>query len=194
MTNWSIEDTKTLFDTVAQFSQEGLGLSKAFVKIAKQSGRSTNSVRNFYYSQCKLLALVPKVAGELGIQTIAPKRDSFVTFSEEQITHLVGHILTKRVEGLSVRAILQEYSNGDPVLALRYMNKYRSMLTTHKSRMQTIMHALREQNTPYFNPYTNQVVDGSTSDPKQKLALFLSKLEESEIDSFLDMLGKIVNQ
>jgi len=88
---------------------------------------------------------------------------------------------------------LADYSHNDPVLALRYMNKYRSMLTTHKNRMNTIMQQLREQNIPYLNPYTNTIVDGQANDSKQKLATFLSKLEESELDTFIDMINKIVN-
>jgi len=193
MNNWSIDDTKELFDTVGKYSNEGKGLSSAFAMIAEKTNRSINSVRNFYYSQCKLFALVPKVAGELGIKTIEPKRDNFITFSEMEINNLITHILTNRVAGKSVRAILAEYSQNDPVLALRYMNKYRSMLTTHKNRMNAIMQQLREQNIPYFNPYTNTVIDGQVSDSKQKLATFLSKLEESELDTFIDMINKIVN-
>jgi len=73
------------------------------------------------------------------------------------------------------------------------MNKYRSMLSTHRNRMNAIMQSLREQNIPYLNPYTNTVVDGNSGDSKQKLASFLSKLEESEIDTFIDMINKIVN-
>jgi len=191
--NWSITETKELFDTVQASVDKGEGLSKAFATIAKQHNRSINSVRNYYYSQCKLFVMLPKIAEELGIQTIESKRDKFDTFSQEEIKELVVHILTRRTTGVSVRAILNQLSNNDTVLALRYMNKYRSMLSTHKSTMQQYMQELREQNIPYFNPYTNTIVTTDESDSRTKLASFLSKLEESELDKFIDIINKIVN-
>jgi ABC-type metal ion transport system substrate-binding protein len=55
------------------------------------------------------------------------------------------------------------------------------------------MHDLRGQNIPYYNPYTNSIVTNSDSDSRVKLASFLSKLEESELDKFIDIINKIVN-
>jgi DNA-binding transcriptional regulator YhcF (GntR family) len=191
--NWSISQTKELFDTVLKSAKQGGGLSKAFAEISQKHGRSINSVRNFYYSQCKLFAMVPKVANELGIKTIETKRENFETFSQEEIKQLIIHILTNRVNGKSVRAILNEHSKQDPVLALRYMNKYRSMLSTHKNTMHNIMQELRQQNIPYYNPYTNSIITADQSDSRLKLASFLSKLEESELDKFIDIINKIVN-
>lgn len=191
--NWSIPETKELFDTVRRSVSNGNGLSKAFNEIAKNHNRSVNSVRNYYYSQCKLFNMIPKVAEELGIETIESKRDKFSVFSQQEIKDLIMHILTKRTTGQSVRAILNDLSHNDPVLALRYMNKYRSMLITHKSIIQQYMQELREQNIPYFNPYTNAVITQDETDSRAKLASFLSKLEESELDKFIDMINKIVN-
>ncbi|MDR1138677.1 MAG: hypothetical protein LBK70_02245 [Clostridiales bacterium] len=191
--NWSITETKELFDTVQDYVSRGEGLSRAFVYIANKHNRSVNSVRNYYYSQCKLFAMIPKVAQELGIQTIESKRDKFETFSPQEIKDLVVHILTRRTTGLSVRAILNQLSDNDPILALRYMNKYRSMLSTHKSTIQQYMQELREKNIPYYNPYNNNIVTHDETDSRTKLASFLSKLEEAELDKFIDIINKIVN-
>ena len=191
--NWSISETKELFDAVKSSVDKGEGLSKAFATIANLHNRSINSVRNYYYSQCKLFTMLPKIAQELGIKTIEIKRDKFNVFSQEEIKSLIVHILTKRTTGQSVRSILNELSSNDGVLALRYMNKYRSMLSTHKSTLQQYMQELREKNIPFYNPYTNLVVTTEETDSRTKLASFLSKLEESELDKFIDIINKIVN-
>ena len=55
---WSIDETKRLFDLAARAADSGKGLSSAFGEMARASGKSVNSVRNYYYSQLRLLSIV----------------------------------------------------------------------------------------------------------------------------------------
>ena len=60
--NWSINETKQLFSLVYNAASEGKGLSGAFNEMAKSSGKSVNSIRNYYYSQLKLFEMMPAIS------------------------------------------------------------------------------------------------------------------------------------
>ena len=75
---WSIDETKQLFDLAFEAAQNGKGLSAAFGEMSRHSGKSVNSIRNYYYSQLRLFEMMPEFTDRLGIRTVAIDRKSVV--------------------------------------------------------------------------------------------------------------------
>ena len=190
--NWSIRETKNLFEYVKTASEKGKGLVWAFSKISDETGKSVNSVRNYYYSQLKMFELVPSLAADLNITLISTQRDEFELFSEEEIKTLVETILTAKANGKSVRAAIAEMSDGNEKKALRLQNKYRSMITHHRDKVTAIMNELGNKGVEYYNPYSKSVVkEGENVSNYQKLTEYISSLDENEIDSFFTIMKKL---
>lgn len=155
---WNVENTRKLFDLVYAAGEHGESLAKVFESLAKQFNVSAGSVRNYYYSQAKLFKMMPALAKEMGIRTIESRAKPFVTFEEDEARKLVEKAIIGKSNGISVRATIAEMSCGDEKLALRYQNKYRSILAHHKNLVSDIMNKLSEKGVRYYNPYTRVVV------------------------------------
>lgn len=188
--NWTISQTKDLFDLVYAAAESGKGLNSAFIKMSEKCGRSVNSVRNYYYSQLKMFQLVPRLADDLGVRLVSVRRADFELFSEAEITALIETILTAKANGVSVRAAILDMAAGDSKLALRLQNKYRSMLAHHRDRVTAVMEDMAARGVVYYNPYKKSVVDGG--DNLALLTEYISKLDESEAGSFLKLIKKLV--
>ena len=48
---WSGEETRLLWETAEEAGQKGLPLKAVFERIARETGRRPNSIRNYYYAQ-----------------------------------------------------------------------------------------------------------------------------------------------
>lgn len=190
--NWSIEETKKLFSLAKTASDEGKGLVWAFNQVSSSCGKSVNSVRNYYYSQLKMFELVPHLSKELGITLISSKRSDFELFSASEVNNLVKTILIAKAGGKSVRAVIAEISRGDSKQALRLQNKYRSIITHHRDKVNAVMKELGASGIEYFNPYSRQVVaESDTQDNYKKLTEYITSLDEGEVDSFFTLLKKL---
>ena len=77
---WNIEKTRLLFSLVSQTAQRGESLSVAFSETAKRTGLSEGSVRNYYYSQAKLLKIMPELAEKMGVTPFERRSKPFTTF------------------------------------------------------------------------------------------------------------------
>ena len=130
---WSEEENKLLWETADEAQLKGLPLKQVFDRIAEQTGRRPNSIRNYYYAQ---------VRQREGDQPHAPR---FVPFQEEEVESLVEQVLRARAEGHSVRSCLQELSGGNHSLMLRYQNKYRSVLKNRPELIEKTLDRLREE-------------------------------------------------
>ena len=130
---WSEEENKLLWETADEAQLKGLPLKQVFDRIAEQTGRRPNSIRNYYYAQ---------VRQREGNQAHAPR---FVPFAEDEVEALVEQVLRARAEGHSVRSCLQEMSGGNHSLMLRYQNKYRSVLKNKPELIQKVMDRLHEE-------------------------------------------------
>lgn len=191
--NWTITQTKELFDTVAKANADGKGLVWAFDKMAVKCGRSSNSVRNYYYSQLKMFNLLPSLAKDLDITLPDVKRDNFELFDEKEIHSLIENILIQKAAGKSVRAVIAEMSQGDSKKALRLQNKYRSMLTHHRDYVKDVMASLAQRKIAYYDPYRKTVGDAvGEEDNLKKLTDYISKLDEQEAGSFLKLIKKLI--
>lgn len=184
--NWTINETRKLFELCDKARTEGTSLSAAFRTMAKSTGRSTNSVRNFYYSQSKTFDLVPEVAQKLGIKTVRSKREAFVPFEQNEIDSLIESILIAKGNGKSVRSCIFSLAGGDEKNALRLQNKYRSVLRTHRDRVENVMKKLDAKKVKYFDPYKKE----KRSDNFERLTEYISALDEAKMGKFLSLLEK----
>lgn len=189
---WSIDETKRLFDLAARAADSGKGLSSAFGEMARASGKSVNSVRNYYYSQLRLFEMLPEFTDKLGIRTVAMRREKFNMFTGEEIDALIETVLVGKAQGKSVRAIIAETAKGDKKLALRLQNKYRSTVACHRDRVQAVEDRLAERGADYFDPYSKRVVrGGKPEDNVSRLAEYISRLSGAEVaDAVKMLLGK----
>lgn len=190
--NWSIDETKALFDLVYEAAGAGRGLSSAFSEMADRSGKSVGSIRNYYYSQLKLFEMMPTFSSQLGIRTVALRREAFKLFDEREVDALIETVLVGKGEGRSVRATIAKMSGGDKKLALRLQNKYRSTLSCHRDRVQKVMDRLGEEGKVYYDPYLRRVVRGkSDEDNVSRLAEYISRLDgDRMVDVVKMLLGK----
>ena len=95
-TEWTIEQTKALFDRCHAARKKGESLSAAFRDIANDTSRSVNSVRNYYYAQAKTFEMVPDVAKKLGIKLNGSGRDRFVPLTTTRWIRLSVTFLSPR--------------------------------------------------------------------------------------------------
>ena len=130
---WSEEENRLLWETADEAQQQGLPLKQVFERIAQQTGRRPNSIRNYYYAQVR----------EKGGEHIPMPR--FVPFASGEVEQLVEQVLRARAQGKSVRACLQELSGGDHSLMLRYQNKYRSVLKNRPELIDAAVEKLRQE-------------------------------------------------
>ena len=190
-TGWDLNQTRKLFGLVKSAHKQGKGLNWAFSKVAEETKRSVNSVRNYYYSQLKMFELVPNLKAELKIETISSERKKFALFTDAEITNLIESILIAKAKGISVRACIAKLSRGDTKKALRLQNKYRSMIAHQKRKVVSIMNALSKKGTLYYNPYTKLIGSGQPESSQKLLGDYLAKLDEKEVEGFITMMQKL---
>lgn len=130
---WSEAENQLLWETAEEAQQQGLPLKVVFDKIAEQTGRRPNSIRNYYYAQVR----------EHGDTAQHPAR--FVPFTQQEVDWLMEQVLIARASGQSVRACLQKLSGGDHSLMLRYQNKYRAVIKSRPEYVRELVDRLNEQ-------------------------------------------------
>ncbi len=186
---WSIEEAKRLFSLVEKASESGQSLATAFAVIAGESGRSVNSVRNYYYSQLRVFEMMPSVAKQLGIRVISARRASFTLFSKEEIDLLLERVLIGKANGRSVRSVIAELSGGDKKKALRLQNKYRSTVACHRDRVKLVTSRLAANKTPYYDPYLKKtIVGGAPDDNLARLAEYIGSLDSDRMVDVVKLL------
>ena len=168
--NWTIEQTKTLFSLAREAKEKERGLVWAFSAMSDKTGRSVNSVRNYYYSQLKMFELVPSLAKDLGIELVDSSRERFELFEADEIDELLESVLSGKARGVSVRQVIADMSGGDGKKALRLQNKYRSMILHHREKVNEVMRRIGASGKDYYNPYLKETVAaGSETDNFKKL-------------------------
>jgi len=185
--NWTIEQTKELFELCDAARKQGKSLSAAFNTVSERTGRSVNSVRNYYYSQSKTFELVPEIASRLGIKTAKVKREAFVPFAADEIDRLIETVLVGKAEGRSVRATINAMAKGNAKTALRLQNKYRSVLRSHRDTVERIMRELDARGVAYRNPYSRE----HNADNFARLTEYIASLDDAKVGSFLSLIEKL---
>lgn len=184
-TEWTIEQTKALFDRCHAARKKGESLSAAFRDIATDTARSVNSVRNYYYAQVKTFEMVPDVAKKLGIKLNGSGRDRFVPFNDEEVDSLIRNVLIAKGKGISVRKAINELAGGNPKEALRLQNKYRSCLRSHRDKVEAIVRELEREHRPCVNPY------GNSYDNFTRLTEYIASLDDTKVGKFLNLIEKL---
>lgn len=132
---------KELFTLAKKAKEEGETLCEVFENFAKKYGKASGSVRNFYY-KCVSLG-----------EAEGLKAKSLVPFSHDDEADLIKRVISERKNTGSLRRALLNIANGDPVLALRYQNKFANLL---KKQRQAVMREVMLQHAhggKNFNPY-----------------------------------------
>ena len=155
---WTLDNIKKLFAGVKEAEEKNQSLASVFSQLSKEMNCSTGSVRNYYYSQAKLFRLMPSLARQMGVETASSRAKPFETFDFGEARDIVKTALVNKAKGISVRATLMNMANGDEKKALRFQNKYRSILLHHKKTVHEIMDELRNSSTPFYNPYAKTIV------------------------------------
>ena len=143
---WSEFESNLLWETAEEAQQRGLPLKAVFERIAQQTGRRPNSIRNYYYAQ---------VRQQEGGQARAQR---FVPFTQEEVDWLMEQVLRARAEGQSVRACLQKLSEGDHSRMLRYQNKYRSVIKNRPDYVRWLVEKLNGEGVGCDQPQVNHRV------------------------------------
>ncbi len=185
--NWTIQQTVDLFKLCERARGRGESLTVAFEETARKTGRSVNSVRNYYYGQSKTFELVPEVAERLGIRPAGVRRDGFVPFTQSEVEELIKNVLTAKGRGKSVRAAIFDLAGGDAKKALRLQNKYRSVLRSHRALVENIMRSLDAEGIPYRDPYEKQ----SGGDNFARLTEYIAALDSARVGKFLSLIEKL---
>ena len=160
-------------------------------RLCEKTGRSVNSVRNYYYSQLKMFELVPRLAADLGVSVPEAARERFELFDASEIDELLEKVLVGKAQGVSVRKVIAGLAGGDAKKALRLQNKYRSMILHHREKVTEIMRKIGAEGKDYFNPYSKETVAaGSETDNYRRLNDYISSLDESEVGEFLQIMKK----
>ncbi len=143
---WQPNEQQILWDEIEKASQSGKALRAAFDAVAQKTGRKPNSIRNFYYVSVKNGGAPNGVACQRALP--------FTPFDDQELHELVRQVLLGRAQGKSVRACVGELGGGDRQLALRYQNKYRSMLKTRPEYIRQVMAELAAQGVAFGDDFT----------------------------------------
>ena len=177
---WSEEESRLLWETADEAQQQGLPLKQVFERIAEQTGRRPNSIRNYYYAQ---------VRAREGVPAPMPR---FVPFEEEEVEALVEKVLRARAQGQSVRACLQEMSGGNHSLMLRYQNKYRSVLKSRPELIARVMEKLKEEGIECEMPEVRSRSHGRVEEACAALGNAARMVEDAELICVCDVLSRLM--
>ncbi len=167
-------------------NRNGKNLTQIFKDYAIKSGKATGTVRNIYYALVKLSERDEQFTKEhldgkpLTAGKIRP-------FEKEQEAWLIQTVDKARAQGRSVRSVINEMSNGDVKLALRYQNKYRSALTKQRENDKLNSGAIIDGVN--FSKATVIKLKKEINGLIEKIALSLRK-ENSHLKSRIDFLEK----
>jgi len=148
---WQQDEIRLLEEVIGEAVKNGRTLREAFDNAAKATGRKANSVRNFYYT-----FLRGRLSAE-NKELIKRRSVDFNTFSAEEIRKLIESMLIAQRDGVSVRACALNLADGDKTLMLRYQNKYRSVLASHRVMVQEVIEALNKRGIACYDPYEKRV-------------------------------------
>lgn len=112
--------------------KSGERLTAVFKAFAKKTGRCGGTIRNLYYRE---LANGRKTS-------LTVKKNVMFTSEEEQ--KLFDDIICLKKQTGSVRKAVFALANGNPVLALRYQNKFSNMLKKMREKHLETLHAKTE--------------------------------------------------
>jgi len=177
---WSEQENNLLWETADEAQQQGLPLKQVFEKIAEQTGRRPNSIRNYYYAQVRQREGDTRVSAR------------FVPFEEQEVISLVEAVLRARAKGQSVRSCLQEMSGGDHSLMLRYQNKYRSVLKNRPELIESLMEKLKEEGIECPPPEVRARLHSTVEQGTIALCTAARETTDAELIRACDVLTRLI--
>ena len=177
---WSDEESSLLWKTADEAQERGLPLKQVFERIAEQTGRRPNSIRNYYYAQ---------VREREGGRARAAR---FVPFTEEEVRTLVETVLRRKAAGQSVRSCLQELSGGNHSLMLRYQNKYRAVLRSHPEIIRQAVEKLKAEGIDCPQPQVRARPRLSPEDALGQMAVSARRTGDSELIQACDVFARLI--
>ena len=177
---WSEEENKLLWETADEAQMKGVPLKQVFERIAEQTGRRPNSIRNYYYAQ---------VRQREGGVCPAPR---FVPFREEEVSQLVEQVLRARAKGQSVRSCLQEMSGGSHSLMLRYQNKYRSVLKNRPELIGQLVDKLKAEGVECDPPEVRPRLHATVEQACGMLENTARSVSDAEIVRACEVLSQMI--
>ena len=129
------KDVKDLYAFLKE--NEGKSLSEIFYLFGLKRGKSKGTVRNLYYAMAKKSREDELFRNEFsGGEILTVKQNEKFKNSEEK--ELISKILALKAQGKSVRSAVNILSFGDMKLALRYQNKYRSVMKKNAEKSENV--------------------------------------------------------
>lgn len=135
------EQKKQLFARAEKAKEDGTPLSELFKNFAIENGRASGSIRNYYYRS---------VADGLAGNLTAKSNEYFTESAEKQ---LIARFLRERKVHGSIRKTAFYLADGDPVLALRYRNKFCNLLKKKREAVLDEIKSIKLSGEECYDPY-----------------------------------------
>ena len=164
---WSEQEEQLLEQVVSEANAQGKPIKTVFIKVAEQTGRKPNSIRNYYYAKLK----------EEG-----KKLPAFEVFTQEEIRAMLEEILAAQAQGMSVRACTLKMGNGDNKAMLRYQNKYRSVIKHNPELVHEVMDSMRARGLPVYDPYALKNRTRAGNDLAEMLSGIVKNSQYADVD------------
>jgi hypothetical protein len=130
-----VNDLKKLAEHISKNPQNSL--NDLFNEYSAKTGKASGTIRNLYYAMIKLCEKDDKFRYTY-FKDNPPKAVKINAFSGEQEDWLLEKVISAVESGKSVRSAVLQLANGDSTLALRYQNKYRSLLLSKPQKVKEI--------------------------------------------------------
>ncbi len=131
--------------------KNGKPVKEAFEKIAKETDRASGSIRNIYYAAVKRSETDEKYFNKY-FAGVKPEVAKIIEFDKAEAKVILKKILSYATDGRSVRSSIAAITS-DPRTALRYQNKYRSMLSRDRAVVEETISEIKREKGRCFDPY-----------------------------------------
>lgn len=131
-------------------------LTQIFEGFAKQQNKAKGTIRNLYYAIAKKSAEDEKFCMDyLDGKALSVNKITEFTDSEEK--DLLKKVLIGRSQGRSVRSVINDLANGDMKTALRYQNKFRTLVKGNPTLISSVTNEIRKEVGFEFSPAPKKV-------------------------------------
>ena len=145
--------------------KNGVPLCKVFEKTARKTGLSSGSVRNYYY----------RVIAKKNAQIFSVKKRVLWTQKEEN--ELLRKVLDERLKCGSTRAAVMNVAGGDKVLAMRYQNKFASMVKRQKAIVMREVLQQKQRLGRSYNPFISNRQSGKNAKLRKEIDALIKKIQ-----------------
>ena len=173
-------DVIALAKMIGEF--DGEKISTVFERFSNLSNKAVGTVKNLYYTVVRLSQTDKTFCDNYlngKVLTVAKN----TPFDSQQEKWLIDQIKKGVSQGKSVRAIVNTLANGNSKLALRYQNKYRSLLVKNPPLARQIKFSATQNNANYQlqAPQISNVLMAKLKREMDKLIIKLVSNERKEL-------------